>query len=224
MVEQLELAEHNVTFIAELIDLLLTTLVPVWKPCVAIDHLISPNAKRAHLSQQKHDLLLAKYKQNSIDYSQTVAEYVGPSTSNERLAEKENIDNLIFEEVLSHATNTNDLYSITSYSTSATSDYNDKNFSTASFTTARSGFTDFNLPTVNGWSQSSHASEIGASSDKKSNFPSIESNNFSESEEESRMELEKVERQYQETMKDLTKRRYEAIMEIRKRLSQKTQS
>ncbi|XP_058786552.1 probable serine/threonine-protein kinase WNK7 [Vicia villosa] len=223
MVEQLELAEHNVTFIAELIDLLLTTLVPVWKPCVAIDHLISPNAKRAHLSQLKHDSLLAKYKQNSIDYNQTVAEYIGPSTSNERLAEKENIDNLNFEEVSSHASNTNDLCSVTSY-TSATSDYNEKNLSTASFTSARSGFTDFNLPTVNGRSQSRHASEIGASSDEKSKSPSIESNNFYESEDESRIELEKVERQYQETMKDLTKRRYEAIMEIRKRLSKKTQS
>ncbi|CAI8598831.1 unnamed protein product [Vicia faba] len=222
MVEQLELAEHNVVFIAELIDLLLRTLVPDWKPCVAIDHLISPNGKRAHPSQQKHDSLLAKYKQNSVDYSQTVAEYVGHSTSNERLAEKENIDNLIFEDVLSHATNTNDLYSVTSH-TSATSDYNDKNFSTVSFASARSGFTDFNLPTLNGWSQSSHASEVAASSDKKSKFPSIESNNvsFYESENELRIELEKVERQYQETMKDLTKRRHEAIMEIRKRLSQK---
>lgn len=222
MVEQLELAEHNVVFIAELIDLLLTTLVPDWKPCVAIDHLISPNGKRAYLSQQKQDPLLAKYKQNSVDSSQIVAEYAGPSTSNERLTEKENIDNVIFEDVLSHATNTNDLYSATSY-TSATSDINDKNFSTVSFMSARSGFTDFNLPTVNGWSQSSHASEIGISSDKKSKFSSMESNNYSfyETEDELRIELEKVERQYQETMKDLTKRRYEAIMEIRKRLSNK---
>ncbi|KAI5405077.1 putative serine/threonine-protein kinase wnk7, variant 2 [Lathyrus oleraceus] len=222
MVEQLELAEHNVVFIAELIDLLLTTLVPDWKPCVAIDHLISPNGKRAYLSQQKQDPLLAKYKQNSVDSSQIVAEYAGPSTSNERLTEKENIDNVIFEDVLSHATNTNDLYSATSY-TSATSDINDKNFSTVSFMSARSGFTDFNLLTVNGWSQSSHASEIGISSDKKSKFSSMESNNYSfyETEDELRIELEKVERQYQETMKDLTKRRYEAIMEIRKRLSNK---
>ncbi|CAK8567884.1 unnamed protein product [Lathyrus sativus] len=222
MVEQLELAEHDVIFIAELIDLLLTTLVPDWKPCVAIDHLISPNGKRVYLSQQKQDALLAKYKQNSLDASQVVAEYAGPSTSNERLTEKENIDNLIFEDVLSHATNTNDLYSVTSY-TSATSDYNDKNFSTVSFMSARSGFTDFNLPTVNGWSQSSHASDVGASSDKKSKFPGMESNNvsFYETEDELRVELEKVERQYQETMKDLTKRRYEAILEIRKRLSHK---
>ena len=41
MVEQLELAEQNVKFIAELIDLLLITSLPDWKPCVEIDHLVS---------------------------------------------------------------------------------------------------------------------------------------------------------------------------------------
>ncbi|KAL6993041.1 putative serine/threonine-protein kinase wnk6 [Sarracenia purpurea var. burkii] len=37
MVEQLELADQNVMFIAELIDVLLINLVPHWKPCVPID-------------------------------------------------------------------------------------------------------------------------------------------------------------------------------------------
>lgn len=235
MVEQLELAEHNVKFIAELIDLLLTTLIPDWKPCVAIDHLISPNGRRTHMSQQKQLSQLAKYKPNSVDSSQIMREYVGPSTSHERLAEKENSDNMNFEDVFSHAsiglqrtTKTDDLYSMTSY-TSATSDYNDKNFSTVSFMSARSGFTDFNFPTVNGWgSQSSLASEIGASSDKKSKFPCMENNNyplstssFNEAEDELKVELEKIERQYQEAMKDLCKRRHEAMMETRKRISQK---
>uniref|UniRef100_A0A7N0TVJ1 non-specific serine/threonine protein kinase n=1 Tax=Kalanchoe fedtschenkoi TaxID=63787 RepID=A0A7N0TVJ1_KALFE len=43
MVEQLELADQRVAFIAELIDLLLVNLVPNWKTCVPINHLISPN-------------------------------------------------------------------------------------------------------------------------------------------------------------------------------------
>jgi len=235
MVEQLELAEHKIKFIAELIDLLLTTLIPDWKPCVAIDHLISPNGRRTHMSQQKQLSQLAKYKQNSVDSSQIMREYVGPSTSHERLAEKENSDNMNFEDVFSYAsigfqrtTKTDDLYSMTSY-TSATSDYNDKNFSTVSFTSARSGFTDFNFPTINGWgSHSSLASEIGASSDKKSKFPCMDNNNyplstssFHEADDELKIELEKIERQYQEAMKDLCKRRHEAMMETRKRLSQK---
>ncbi|CAM8956760.1 unnamed protein product [Rhodiola kirilowii] len=43
MVEQLELADQRVAFIAELIDLLLVNLIPNWKTCVPIGHLISPN-------------------------------------------------------------------------------------------------------------------------------------------------------------------------------------
>jgi WNK lysine deficient protein kinase len=234
MVEQLELTEHNVKFIAELIDLLLTTLVPDWKPCVAIDHLISPNGKRTHLNLQKQDSQMAKYKLSSVDSSEIVAEYLGPSTSHDRSAERENSDNMTFYDVLSHAnigfqrtTKTDDLYSVTSYA-SATSDFNDRNYSTVSFVSAKSGFTDFSLPTVNGWSQSSLASEIGASSDRKSKVPCMESNNcplstssFYETEDELRIELEKIERQYQDAMKDLSKRRCDAIMETRKRLSLK---
>lgn len=53
MVEQLELAEQNVKFIAELIDLLLITSLPDWKPCVEIDHLVSSNGKLTHSSQQR---------------------------------------------------------------------------------------------------------------------------------------------------------------------------
>ncbi|CAM8951056.1 unnamed protein product [Rhodiola kirilowii] len=43
MVEQLELADQRVAFIAELIDLLLVNFIPNWKTCVPIGHLISPN-------------------------------------------------------------------------------------------------------------------------------------------------------------------------------------
>jgi len=41
MVEQLELVNKDIKFIAELIDLLLVNLISGWKPCVAIDHLAS---------------------------------------------------------------------------------------------------------------------------------------------------------------------------------------
>ncbi|XP_010549171.1 PREDICTED: probable serine/threonine-protein kinase WNK6 [Tarenaya hassleriana] len=40
MVEQLELTDQNVTFIAELIDILLVNLIPSWKTDVPIDHLV----------------------------------------------------------------------------------------------------------------------------------------------------------------------------------------
>ncbi|XP_019099442.1 PREDICTED: probable serine/threonine-protein kinase WNK7 isoform X2 [Camelina sativa] len=42
MVEQLELTDQNVKFIAELIDVLLVNLIPSWKTDVTVDHLIHP--------------------------------------------------------------------------------------------------------------------------------------------------------------------------------------
>ncbi|XP_010551179.1 PREDICTED: probable serine/threonine-protein kinase WNK6 [Tarenaya hassleriana] len=51
MVEQLELTDQNVTFIAELIDILLVNLISGWKTDVPIDHLVPSNPNhdsRAH--------------------------------------------------------------------------------------------------------------------------------------------------------------------------------
>ncbi|KHN31127.1 Putative serine/threonine-protein kinase WNK6-like protein [Glycine soja] len=202
MVEQLELAEQNVKFIAELIDLLLITSLPDWKPCVEIDHLVSSN---------------------------------GLSTSPGRPAEMENNDNVICDKFMSRAniglrreTKTNDLYfeKHRSYS-SATSDFNDKHFSTVSFMSAKSGFTDFDLPKVS--SQSSLTSEFRASSDYRS-FPCVESNgtmNFSchpvstssffEPGDELRIELEMIEQQYQDEIEDLLRRKQQDITETTRR-------
>ncbi|CAA7015284.1 unnamed protein product [Microthlaspi erraticum] len=53
MVEQLELTDQNVTFIAELIDMLLVNLIPSWKTDVSIDHLIHPQ-QRSQISKDHH--------------------------------------------------------------------------------------------------------------------------------------------------------------------------
>ncbi|XP_061345458.1 probable serine/threonine-protein kinase WNK6 [Gastrolobium bilobum] len=228
MVEQLELADHNVKFIAELIDLLLTNLVPDWKPCVVIDHLVSPNGKLTQASQQR-DLELAKYKGNSKHSTEIVAEDVRPSTSYRRSATKENHDNIDFDEVLSHewiglskATKADDLCSEISYASATTSDFNDK----FSFISAESGF--------DRGSQSSFASEIEASPDYRSKSSDLGSNgimsfssypsgvsSLSEADDELRIELEMIEQKYQEAIKELSKKRNQAIMEIRRRMSDK---
>ncbi|CAH2036216.1 unnamed protein product [Thlaspi arvense] len=52
MVEQLELTDQNVTFIAELIDVLLVNLIPSWKTDVTIDHLVQPQRNK---SSKDHD-------------------------------------------------------------------------------------------------------------------------------------------------------------------------
>lgn len=166
-----------------------------------------------------------------------MAEDVGLSTSPGRPAEMENNDNVICDKFMSRAniglrreTKTNDLYfeKHRSYS-SATSDFNDKHFSTVSFMSAKSGFTDFDLPKVN--SQCSLASEFGATFDYSS-FPCVESNGtmkfsshpinascFFQPGDELRIELERIEQQYQDEMEDLLKRKNHDIMETRRRHS-----
>ncbi|KAK8472645.1 hypothetical protein PHAVU_002G270000 [Phaseolus vulgaris] len=222
MVEQLELTDHNVKFIAELIDLLLMNLVVNWKPCVAIDHLVSPSNKQTLMSQQG-ELKLAKCTGSSKDST----EDLGPSTSSATLVARENLDNMDIDGALSDlgtglqkATKADDLCSEKSYA-SATTDFNDNRFSAVSFMSAESEF--------DGGSQSSTASEIGASSDCKSKFLDMEgfSNSLnivsssSEPEGELKLELEIIEQKYQEAINDLSQKRYQAILEIRRRMSEK---
>ncbi|KAL6004993.1 putative serine/threonine-protein kinase wnk6 [Asimina triloba] len=53
MVEQLELADQMVMFIAELIDLLLVNLIEGWKHCVQINHLIAQNGTQSPQGSEK---------------------------------------------------------------------------------------------------------------------------------------------------------------------------
>ncbi|GAY35092.1 hypothetical protein CUMW_278040 [Citrus unshiu] len=69
MVEQLELADQNVTFIAELIDLLLLNLIPGWKPCVRIDHLIPQKSRRQSPGDHEKDALSLERVDNSSGLS-----------------------------------------------------------------------------------------------------------------------------------------------------------
>ena len=79
MVQQLELADQNVMFIAELIDLLLMNLVPKWKPCVRIDHLVAPNGIRTHEAHQEASQL-PKYGEKLVKSHQNVCAVAHPSS------------------------------------------------------------------------------------------------------------------------------------------------
>ncbi|MED6158769.1 putative serine/threonine-protein kinase wnk6, variant 2 [Stylosanthes scabra] len=239
MVEQLELAEQNVLFIAELIDLLLLKLVPDWEPCVSIDHLVSPNGKY-HVTQHRA-LESAKYQESPKLASQIVPQELGASTSPGRSVAKENHDNMEFDEVVSEesigiqrATKTDDLCSEVSYA-SASSELNDNKFSVASFmSSTESGLADLNITIPNGGSQSSFASEIVASPDYRIKYSEMGSDDtmsfsthpisvssVSEHEDEFRTELEMIEQKYQDAIKDFSRRRYQAVVEIRRRMSEK---
>ncbi|XP_027341621.1 probable serine/threonine-protein kinase WNK6 [Abrus precatorius] len=223
MVEQLELADQNVKFITELIDLLLMNLIPEWKPCIAVDHLISPMSKASHANHRNLDLKKSKGSSEVVS---------GSSTLSMRSIAKENFDNMDFDEILAHeclglqkATKTDDLCSEISYA-SATSDFFTDKFSMVSFTSAESGF--------DRGSRSSIASEIGAFD--KTKFSDMESNGMSfsghfnfvssscESKDDLKTELEMIEQRFQEAIKDLSKRRHQAIMEVTRRMSEKIAS
>jgi WNK lysine deficient protein kinase len=108
---------------------------------------------------------------------------------------------------------------------SATSGINDK-FSMVSLISAESGF--------DGGSQSSFASEIWGSSDYRSKCLDTGSNSMvsfssypisvssmTELDDELRVELEMIEQKFQEAIRDLSRKKYHAIEEIKKRMSEK---
>ncbi|XP_045823895.1 probable serine/threonine-protein kinase WNK6 isoform X1 [Trifolium pratense] len=206
MVEQPELADQNVIFIAELIDLLLMKLVPKWKPCVAIDHLVSANGKWTSANQ----LCVSELAKNKGSPKHSTGD-ASPSTSFGRSAAKKNFDNMDLCSEMSHA--------------SATSDINDK-FSMVSFMSAQSRF--------DGGSQNSFASEIWGSSSYRSKCLDTRSNSMAsfssypisvssmpELDDELRVELEMIEQKFQEAIRDLSRKRCQAIEEIKKKMSEK---
>jgi len=203
MVEQLELADQNVKFIAELIDLLLMKLVPEWNPCVAIDHLVSANDKWTSASQQT-DSELAKNNGSSKHST----EDAGPLTSFGRSSPNDNMD----------------LCSEMSYA-SATSDINHK-LSMVSFMSAESGFGGGSQSSFTSeiGALSDHRSKfLHTESNNMVSFSSypISVSSLSEPDDELRVELEMIEQKYEEAIRDLYKRRNLAIQEIKKRMSDK---
>ncbi|XP_043722873.1 probable serine/threonine-protein kinase WNK7 isoform X2 [Telopea speciosissima] len=80
MVEQRELADQYVKFIAELIDLMLMNLIPKWRPCVPIDHLVGPHGiqmTEGHINDQ-----LPKQGENSARSFQNAFEAAAVDISN----------------------------------------------------------------------------------------------------------------------------------------------
>ncbi|KAI9108713.1 hypothetical protein K1719_020360 [Acacia pycnantha] len=226
MVEHhLEIPDQNVKFIAELMDLLLINLIPGWKPGVDIAHLASRSCKRIITGQK--DIESAKQKQPSQDSFQIITR---PATS-----ESHYHSSLV--ESSSHAnkdhgnpTNTDDLCCEISHA-SITSDINEKKLSSVSFLSVGSTFNDSNLSRIPGETECSFVSTIEAPDYSKSktselgsddilNFPNVSSSSIID--DELKIELDLIEQKYQETIKEASKVRSQAIMEATKRrLSQK---
>ncbi|XP_062007270.1 probable serine/threonine-protein kinase WNK7 [Rosa rugosa] len=218
MVEQLELEDHNVIFIAELIDLLLMNLISEWKCCVRVDHLVPQNRK--NVSHQK-DSQSPKPQECSGRCHQNVCEDANsskPPICPTSSTFEGSIPPPILERppnyvkdvpssnaVLASSTTTVERYSEMSCASMTPNDATHRSHN--SYASAESGSLDLNFHLPNGYKSASCPISV-------SSFCTADDFEF-------RKELETIELQFQLELQDISKRRHEAIKETRKRLSQK---
>ncbi|XP_062097011.1 probable serine/threonine-protein kinase WNK6 isoform X2 [Humulus lupulus] len=235
MVEQLELPEQNVKLIAELIDLVLINLVPDWKPCVHVDHLIASNGGPAHMTHKK-DSGTPTYAQSGIGSYQNVCE--AASTSNDPVlptsssfegsaqSMPDNSNHSKADEVISNA-NSNLHDEVTeedrmSYASAISHECSDKNCSPDSYWNTEFGYADNNSNASYLEARDSLTGLESHGSVTLMSYPSQVSSSNQDEEDKLRMELELIELHYQDAVKEISKKRNEAIMETRKKLSQKS--
>ncbi|XVF14941.1 hypothetical protein REPUB_Repub09cG0104600 [Reevesia pubescens] len=230
MVEQLELSDQNDVFIAELIDLLLLNLIPNWKPCVPIDHLVPPNRRQTSRDKQYSKpqeyggTSLGSFKHTCEDDDGSrsklcpEARTLGASDESER----QGPCSVKFNGKMSHANcMVEDSGSEVSFVSANYNEWSDKLSSIHSFMSAELGPMGSNVYGLNeSVSKLLSGAELSFDAKYKCMNP-VSSPSDRDEDEELRMELEKIELQYQEAMKEISKRRHEAIMDTRRRLSQK---
>uniref|UniRef100_A0A5B7AFK3 non-specific serine/threonine protein kinase n=1 Tax=Davidia involucrata TaxID=16924 RepID=A0A5B7AFK3_DAVIN len=251
MVEQLELADQNVIFIAELIDLLLVNFIPNWKPCVPIDHLATPNGIDHHKDSQssQHGERSVQSVQNTNEAVNVSSPRVCPTSSSLEGSiqpMQDGPDSSKPDEIMSHAdywfqskTVAEDRHFEMSYACAISNEGNDKKCSTNTNMNVESGCVDCNGNGLQiGIMESLPGVEVNVCLDDEAKGMDLGSNgvatnsscpidlsslSLQDEDEELRLklELELIELQYHEVIKDIDKRRHEAIMETRRRLSQK---
>ncbi|KAK6922851.1 Protein kinase domain, partial [Dillenia turbinata] len=251
MVEQLELADQNVTFIAELIDILLVYLVPNWKPCVPIDHLFAPNKVQTQRSSQK-SFQLPEDAESSVESLQNAPlatnisgqDFPNCTSFDVSTQAMQEGNDFKLDDIMSHAdpgvqSRTSGFNhsspSEMSYISAISNEGTEKRYSMDTYASAESGCMDctgYELKEVKdalyGVEMGSFLGEEGKGMEIVTNSLLTSSNNISlpdrDEDEELKSELERIELQYQEAIKDISKQRHEAIMATRKRLSQKKES
>ncbi|GAV82874.1 Pkinase domain-containing protein [Cephalotus follicularis] len=241
MVEQLELADQNVTFIAELIDLLLLTLIPSWSPCVPVDHLV-PQSKVQTRRGRRNDSQSLELEGSSAGSLQNACETANHSKSQHCLDSssfgeyvKTTKRSSEHDERMAHVdiyhpnmSNADHQVSEMSYVCAISNEWNGKKCSINSFMSAESGPVDLDGSGLNdGLSEFLSGVDMDASQSDKSNcvvmplsyqvdIPPLSNQDDNE---ELRLELAMIELQYQEATKEICRRRNEAILEAKRRLS-----
>lgn len=233
MLEQLELEDQNVTFIAELIDILLINSVPNWKRCVPISHLVPPTEADAS-KHHRLDVVSLSGRESSFgslpqyceadDYSNiaTCTNLVSSGTSMQ-----EGNGHTKLDEFVSHSEE--------QCGSEISIGAHDKNARLES-----TGYDGYHLDReVREQPLDSCVAEVDACfddscMDKESiggatfsscrtdlSFPSDRDEEDDSVQNELVQELDMIELQYQEALKDISQRRHDALMATRKRLSQK---
>ncbi|XP_038693574.1 probable serine/threonine-protein kinase WNK6 isoform X2 [Tripterygium wilfordii] len=202
MVEQLELEDQIVAFIAESIDVLLLTLIPRWKSCLPIHHLVPPNriqaskGPRKNSSSQDHEEWLIGSSQKTGESANHSGNSFCPNyRSSEGSIETTKGDPTTDDFSHQNTSMVEDYSSVMSYLSATSLDF--KKFSIDSYMSAESGHVENSEPT------------------NAVSFPNPDYDD------ELTRDLEVIELQYQEAVNELSKRREEAIMETRRRVSQK---
>ncbi|PON72501.1 Serine/threonine protein kinase [Parasponia andersonii] len=242
MVEQLELPEQNVKLIAELIDFLLINLVPDWKPCVRVDHLVPPDRVITHMVHKK-DSETSENGECLIGSDQNVCKPVStsdypvlPTSSSFEGSAQSMLENTDYTSLKGAAT-VEDRCSDMSYASAISQEWSDKNLSPDSSWNTELGLVDDNtnasyteiIDSLSGLEMLNCVDYRTKVMDVESrglvtlaSYPiQVSSSSNQDEDEKLRMELEMIELQYQDAVKEISKRRHEAIVETRKRLSQK---
>ncbi|KAG9444357.1 hypothetical protein H6P81_015697 [Aristolochia fimbriata] len=249
MVEQLELADQNVTFIAELIDLLLVNLVSNWKPSLPIIQLSPQGGIQTPKDPSVVSEVAAHYGENTVGSSHKHCETVEMSSPPQCYNSSSVGDSVHLlseatvsaklDEIISHV-------NLESHMGAFDDQGSDISFVSAAstegvckkFMCTGSGCMDYQgcdmarqvdetLSRVEFLSclhQKSCASEMASSVVTISGFPSNSSSMVSPSEyedEELRLELELIELKYQEALKEIFNKRQQAISAVTRKLEMK---
>ncbi|RZC62436.1 hypothetical protein C5167_024201 [Papaver somniferum] len=229
MVVHLELAAQNVLFIAELIDVLILNLIPNWKPCVPIDHLVTRNANQ--FSQ------LAEPKQKDSSFGSFYNKFEATNISShapsvDSIASHEASGTKKVDEIMAHAdygtrskAAVEDRDSDMSMVSGTSSEGNYDNYNINTCVCADLGFMEYNGCEINDGIVIDNLSEgeagVKNSAIDVSNGSSVNDNDESDVDEETRLALEMIELQYKQAMEEISRKRDEAIMILKNGVSQK---
>lgn len=217
MVEQLELADQNVKFIAELIDLLLLNLLPNWKPCVPVDNLIHHSNIVQTPGDRNKDHCLLEHVQI---YPEGFLHSASDSTvGSNRMTKHGHFSKL--DESRSHGVTSvaEDAISEMSYASASSSDLTDRKYNIHSDMSAESGHRNLNghgLKLCGGEHPPAGNMNDNDADDSSSDRSYTRYFSDPEDDEDVRAKLQMIEIQYQDAIEEINKRRHEAILEIRK--------